>query len=69
MRRLYATSYHSYKGIVQGVGFRPFVYNFGTAFKTRRLGSQYNFQGVQLEIEGGDEEVAAFLDELKNSQP
>lgn len=56
------------KGIVQGVGFRPFVYNLAQRLK---LGGWVlnNSQGVQLEIEGGDEEVAAFLDELKNSPP
>ncbi|WP_378950366.1 carbamoyltransferase HypF [Pelosinus sp. sgz500959] len=56
------------KGIVQGVGFRPFVYNLA---KRLELGGWVfnNSQGVELEIEGGDEEVAVFLYELKNSAP
>lgn len=56
------------KGIVQGVGFRPFVYNLARRLK---LGGWVlnNSQGVELEIEGGDEEIAAFLSELKKSPP
>ena len=44
------------KGIVQGVGFRPFVYNLAQRLK---LGGWVlnNSQGVQLEIEGGDEKT------------
>ena len=56
------------KGIVQGVGFRPFVYNLARRLK---LGGWVlnNAQGVELEIEGSDDDIAAFLSELKNSAP
>lgn len=56
------------KGIVQGVGFRPFVYNLA---RRLQLGGWVlnNAQGVELEIEGSDDCVAAFLSELKNSAP
>ena len=56
------------KGIVQGVGFRPFVYNLARRLE---LGGWVlnNAQGVELEIEGGDESVAIFLKELKNFAP
>lgn len=56
------------KGIVQGVGFRPFVYNLA---RRLRLGGWVlnNAQGVELEIEGSDDDIAAFLSELKNSAP
>lgn len=56
------------KGIVQGVGFRPFVYNLARGLQ---LGGWVlnNSQGVELEIEGGDESITAFLRELQNSAP
>lgn len=56
------------KGIVQGVGFRPFVYNLARRLELRGWVLN-NSQGVELEIEGGDESVTAFLGELKNSAP
>lgn len=56
------------KGIVQGVGFRPFVYNLA---RRLQLGGWVlnNSQGVELEIEGGDESITAFLCELRESAP
>lgn len=56
------------KGIVQGVGFRPFVYNLACRLQ---LGGWVlnNSQGVEIEIEGSAEKIAIFLSELKNSAP
>jgi len=56
------------KGIVQGVGFRPFVYNLARRLE---LGGWVlnNSQGVELEIEGSDESVTAFLYELEHAAP
>lgn len=56
------------QGIVQGVGFRPFVYNLAQRLE---LGGWVlnNSQGVALEIEGGDDNVAAFLHELQHGAP
>jgi len=56
------------KGIVQGVGFRPFVYNLARRLE---LGGWVfnNSQGIELEIEGGDEHVTAFLHELQHAAP
>lgn len=56
------------KGIVQGVGFRPFVYNLA---RQLQLGGWVlnNSQGVELEIEGGDESITAFLSELRDAPP
>jgi len=56
------------QGIVQGVGFRPFVYNLA---RRLQLGGWVlnNSQGVQLEIEGNNENVATFLAELRISAP
>ncbi len=58
----------SIKGIVQGVGFRPFVYRLAT-----ELGL-YGFvrnttDGVDIEIEGGQEDLRRFADILPNDKP
>ncbi|MCX6003666.1 MAG: carbamoyltransferase HypF, partial [Chloroflexi bacterium] len=58
----------SVRGVVQGVGFRPFVY---------RLATQYNLCGwvrntsgnVEIEVEGNEAEVGRFLSELTLQSP
>jgi len=56
------------RGIVQGVGFRPFVYNLA-----RELGlTGYVFNssaGVTVEIEGADQAIQKFLDALWHRPP
>ncbi|ACF13615.1 (NiFe) hydrogenase maturation protein HypF [Chloroherpeton thalassium ATCC 35110] len=56
------------KGIVQGVGFRPFVYNLAeskglSGFVTNSAA------GVEIEVEGKSAELSAFLRELENFAP
>lgn len=55
-------------GTVQGVGFRPFVFNLAHAY---RLGGEvYNDgEGVIIEVEGEAEAVAAFVRELAAGPP
>ncbi|MCL6447428.1 MAG: carbamoyltransferase HypF [Armatimonadetes bacterium] len=55
-------------GTVQGVGFRPFVFNLARAY---RLGGKvYNDgEGVMIEVEGRAEAVAAFVRKLAGSPP
>jgi len=56
------------EGIVQGVGFRPFVYDL--ARRHELAGWVLNDErGVQIEIEGADEDVASFLSELSSPPP
>ena len=56
------------RGVVQGVGFRPFVY--GLALKHRLTGFVGNDSGgVFIEIEGGETAVAQFQQELSQNQP
>ncbi|UCH50839.1 MAG: carbamoyltransferase HypF [Chloroflexota bacterium] len=58
----------SARGIVQGVGFRPFVY---------QLASRYNLKGwvcntsedVKIEIQGESKDLKRFLSELQNNAP
>ncbi len=56
------------RGIVQGVGFRPFVYNLA-----RELGlAGYvcnSSSGVTVEIEGADQSIQKFLDALQHRPP
>jgi len=56
------------KGIVQGVGFRPFVYQLATEYNL------YGFvgnsgDGVHIEIEGKTESIELFLSALKTNNP
>ncbi len=56
------------RGVVQGVGFRPFVYRI--AIDSHLSGSIGNdTDGVTIEIEGPDEDVATFLKRLRGESP
>lgn len=56
------------KGVVQGVGFRPFVYQL--ANKYRLDGWVLNSSGgVKIEVEGTKENLRAFTEELKENHP
>ena len=58
----------SVRGVVQGVGFRPFVY---------RLAHEHNLKGwvrntsekVEIEVEGEEESLSAFLTDLESKAP
>ncbi len=57
----------SIRGIVQGVGFRPFVYQLAT--KNRLKGWVCNTSGaVEIEVEGTGEAINCFFNQL-NTQP
>ncbi len=61
--------YHvSIQGIVQGVGFRPFVYQQAKAGNLTGYVTNTS-QGVELEIEGESEAVENFLQALQNNPP
>lgn len=56
------------RGIVQGVGFRPFVHR--VASRLGLAGSAYNFTGgVEIEVEGPPSAVLAFGAALVNERP
>ncbi|KPJ70610.1 hypothetical protein AMJ52_09685 [candidate division TA06 bacterium DG_78] len=56
------------KGIVQGVGFRPFVYRL--AHDLRLTGFVRNTtDGVDIEIEGAEKKIARFITCLKRQKP
>jgi hydrogenase maturation protein HypF len=56
------------EGVVQGVGFRPFVYRLARAH--RLGGAVRNGQhGVLIDAEGDRDAIARFLDELQSTAP
>ena len=63
-RRVVITIY----GVVQGVGFRPFVYN--TARRRELIGWVRNEAGmVRIEVQGDGPAVEAFLGDLRDRHP
>jgi hydrogenase maturation protein HypF len=58
----------SIKGIVQGVGFRPFVYRLAKSFSVKGYVKNTS-EGVYAEIEGEEEALSSFLQMLKDEPP
>src|ERR1035441_1730254 len=56
------------RGVVQGVGFRPFVYRLSLGEGSAGFVGN-DTVGVTIEIEGPEERVAAFLVRLRREQP
>jgi len=56
------------EGIVQGVGFRPFVYNLAAKYSIK--GSVLNnSEGVYIEAFGREDDLQKFVDNLRNDPP
>ena len=56
------------RGVVQGVGFRPFIYRLAQRYSLR--GWVRNTSGeVQIEVEGEEEALNKFLAELRTEVP
>lgn len=56
------------EGIVQGVGFRPFIYQLAERFML--AGSVCNdSRGVTIEVEGGADALSRFLAAIQNEKP
>lgn len=56
------------EGIVQGVGFRPFVYKLAADFNLKGWVNNTSL-GVIVDIEGREEQVLSFIEMLKNNTP
>ncbi len=53
-------------GVVQGVGFRPFIYRL--AHKHRLAGYVTNTsRGVEIEVEGKEEDIDAFIKAIQKT--
>ena len=57
------------KGIVQGVGFRPFVYRLATANKLHGFVQNRGDAGVRIVVEGKGSDIERFITELKTKKP
>jgi hydrogenase maturation protein HypF len=58
----------SIRGVVQGVGFRPFVYNLARSLQLAGF-ILNSSSGVTVEIEGPDRAIVQFLQALRTSPP
>ncbi|MHA1940560.1 MAG: carbamoyltransferase HypF [Candidatus Hodarchaeales archaeon] len=59
----------SINGVVQGIGFRPFIYNL--AIKHQLTGFVHNKgdAGVEIQIKGTEKQIKAFIEDLKTKKP
>ena len=55
-------------GLVQGVGFRPFVYNLASRFSITGWIANTS-EGVQMELQGKQAALTSFLDALQTQKP
>ena len=55
-------------GIVQGVGFRPFIYSLATRFSLSGFVSN-DTSGVKIEVEGEEKKMAEFLEHVALDAP
>lgn len=56
------------EGIVQGVGFRPFVYKYALSLNLKGWINN-NSEGVHIDIEGQESRLYDFIDILKHNHP
>jgi len=56
------------KGIVQGVGFRPFIHKLVQNYNLSGWVFNSN-QGVEIEVEGKEEELNSFINDVKKKLP
>ena len=52
------------EGIVQGVGFRPFIYNLALSFGLKGWVMNRGNAGVRLRLEGEKDSIDRFLSEI-----
>ena len=56
-------------GIVQGVGFRPFIYRIAVKNGLKGYVRNRGDAGVEILLEGSEESIEAFLQDLKEKKP
>ncbi|MDG5821301.1 carbamoyltransferase HypF [Natronococcus sp. A-GB7] len=56
-------------GVVQSVGFRPFVYRRALAHELRGTVHNRGGAGVRIELEGANDSIDAMLDDLREEPP
>jgi hydrogenase maturation protein HypF len=56
-------------GIVQGVGFRPFIYRIAAENQLKGTVRNRGDAGVEIVVEGSEENVKRFIDDLERKKP
>jgi len=56
------------RGVIQGVGFRPFVYRLACELGLRGW-VRNSAQGVAIEVEGGEDDLGRFIERLQREPP
>ena len=56
-------------GIVQGVGFRPFLYNLARNHGLKGVILNRGNAGVSLTLQGNREDLEEFIDNIKKKKP
>ena len=59
----------SISGLVQGIGFRPFVYRIAVQRGLKGCVRNMGDAGVEIEVHGGEEAIRAFLIDLVEMKP
>jgi hydrogenase maturation protein HypF len=57
------------KGIVQGVGFRPFIYHVAVKNQLNGYVRNKGDAGVEILVEGQTQNIESFMDDLKKKKP
>lgn len=56
-------------GVVQGIGFRPFVYNIAQKHNLKGYILNRGDAGVEIQVKGSKKQIGAFIHSLKNHKP
>lgn len=56
-------------GVVQGIGFRPFVYNLAIHHKLVGFVLNKGDAGVEIQVQGAENQIKKFIMELKKKKP
>jgi hydrogenase maturation protein HypF len=57
------------RGLVQGVGFRPFIFTIATARRLKGYVLNLGDAGVEIFVEGGVEDIQSFIDDIQKKKP
>jgi len=57
------------KGMVQGVGFRPFIFRLAARLNLKGFVRNMGDTGVQVVVEGDKETIEKFIDSIRNERP
>ncbi len=56
-------------GVVQGIGFRPFVYNTAVSFNLTGYVLNRGDAGVEIQVKGTKKQIKSFISTLKSQKP